>query len=236
MFYKTVYGWLRNSPFGHRLAHRYPYMYTPRQLATLVSLLDEAATNAPSGQVVEVGCAAGHSTVFIAYHLAELAKRGQRHDYHAYDTFAGFPESDVDYEARRIPNIARSRFEGFQLNRQSWVQQSLDRNAENIAPVTLHCVNASEHDFAEIADLAFGLIDVDLHQPTARALERLWPKVSPGGVIVIDDCRLDPATGQPKLSSKFSGGHAALLEFKDKIGTSVQYLADKLAVLRKPVA
>jgi predicted O-methyltransferase YrrM len=32
------------------------------------------------------------------------------------------------------------------------------------------------------------LIDVDLAVPVEAALERLWPRLSPGGILLVDDC------------------------------------------------
>jgi hypothetical protein len=32
------------------------------------------------------------------------------------------------------------------------------------------------------------LIDVDLKEPTYVALQRFWPRVAPGGFILVDDC------------------------------------------------
>ena len=33
------------------------------------------------------------------------------------------------------------------------------------------------------------LLDVDLTEPTYVALKRFWPRMSPGGVILVDDCQ-----------------------------------------------
>jgi O-methyltransferase len=234
MFYEVVYRIVRNALPGRILAHRYPYMFTPAQLVALIQLLDEAVMGNPRDTVVEVGCAAGNTTVFFAYHLAQLSKTGWNGAYHAYDTFSGFVSDDVAFETRdRTPEIPAGNFSGFRLNKQRWVQDNLDRNADRIVPVVLHCRNASTHDFAEIERAAFVLIDVDIYKPTENALMRLWPKIAPGGLIVFDDCWVDPQTRKPVLNTKFSGGHDALLRFAGERGLKVDYVADKLAVLRK---
>ena len=229
MFYEVVYRIIRNALPGRILAHRYPYMFTPAQLVALVQLLDEAVRNNPRDAVVEVGCAAGNTTVFLAYHLAQLSKTGWNGAYHAYDTFSGFVSDDVAFETgERTPEIPAGSFSGFQLNSQRWVEDNLNRNADRIVPVRLHCRNASIHDFAEIERAAFVLIDVDIYKPTENALARLWPKIAPGGLIVFDDCRIDPQTSKPVLNTKFSGGHDALLRFTAERGLNVDYVADSL--------
>jgi hypothetical protein len=32
-------------------------------------------------------------------------------------------------------------------------------------------------------------LDVDLAEPTYEGLRRFWPRLSPGGIILVDDCR-----------------------------------------------
>lgn len=234
MLYEVLYRIVRNALPGRVLAHRYPYMFTPAQLVALIQLLDEAVADNPRDAVIEVGCAAGNTTVFLAYHLQQLSRAGWNGAYHAYDTFGGFVPDDVAFETgQRTPAIQASAFSGFRLNSQKWVQDNLDRNADRIVPVTLHRRNASTHDFAEIERAAFVLLDVDIYKPTENALARLWPKIAPTGLIVFDDCEIDPQTGKPVLNTKFSGGHEALLRFAAERGLRVDYVAGKLAVLRK---
>ncbi len=35
--------------------------------------------------------------------------------------------------------------------------------------------------------IAFAHLDVDLYKPTLHSLECIWPKLSPGGIILLDD-------------------------------------------------
>jgi predicted O-methyltransferase YrrM len=65
----------------------------------------------------------------------------------------------------------------------------------------LHCCNEVrlvEGDIAKISDdklssrYSVVLLDVDLAEPTYIALKRIYPRLSDGGIILIDDCRQDP--------------------------------------------
>ncbi len=81
------------TPLRRYLYHRYDYSFTPRQLAFLVHSLDEVA--AVEGDVVEVGCAYGLTTVFLNKHLADVASPKR---YICVDTFEGFTARDAAYE------------------------------------------------------------------------------------------------------------------------------------------
>lgn len=63
--------------------------------------------------------------------------------------------------------------------------------------------------FAEVADRSFSLvhIDVDLHDPTRASLEFFYPRLVPGGAIVLDDHGFESCPGARK---------AALDYFADK--------------------
>jgi cephalosporin hydroxylase len=227
-----VYGALRNSPFGPKLAHAYPYNFRPHQLAALLRYVDEAIGRFSEGSLIEVGCYYGHTSIFLASHVATVAG-GRNYTYRCYDTFGGFMEQDVDYELEdRSVSYKRADFVGFRRNDIKWVQQTIDRNAANMIPVSPQRIDASSHDFGELRNPIFALLDLDLHRPTMNALQRLWAKMESGAVIVLDDCSVHD-DGTPDLSDQFSGGHAALLEFAAERGIEIEYDAGKLAVIRR---
>jgi len=229
----VLYSALRASPIGPRLAHIYPYNFKPHQLCAILGLVSEVLEKHPTGEFVEVGCCQGYTSIFLSTHVATAAPSGS-YLYQGYDTFAGFEKDDIDFElVDRGLGLKRDLYSGFQRNRQDWVQQSVDRNRAWTIPIQLMKANATTHDFAEVKQPIFILIDVDVFKPTENALHRLWPRLLPGGVVVLDDCSVG-ADGMPDLKDKFSGGHAALLEFVKDKDIPIAYLADKLAVIRKP--
>ena len=74
--------------------------------------------------------------------------------------------------------------------------------------------------------ISFALVDVDLYKPTAAALPKIWERLSPGGVIVVDDCR--PG------DYKYDGSLQAYLEFAQTIGEEPEYRAGRLGIINKP--
>lgn len=70
-----------------------------------------------------------------------------------------------------------------------------------------------------------GGVDVDLMRPVARALEEVFPRMAPGGTVVVDDCT-------PGL--KYDGAGAAYLDFVQRIGAAVDSRYEKLGLIRVP--
>ena len=49
--------------------------------------------------------------------------------------------------------------------------------------------DAAKFDYASLGPIAFCLLDVDLYIPTREALPKIYKQLSPGGVMIIDDCK-----------------------------------------------
>ena len=82
-------------------------------------------------------------------------------------------------------------------------------------------------DFSPYRDISFCLVDVDLTRPVSRALEEVYPRMAPGGIIVVDDC----TPGQ-----KYEGVCAAYLDFARRVGAPVDIRYDMLGVIHIPTA
>lgn len=211
---------LFHTPLRRFLFPRYQYAFTPRQLAVLVGLLDEARR--VSGDVVEVGCFVGATTVFLNQHLH--AERDVRR-YLCVDTFSGFAADDLAVELTRGKQLDAVQREClFGMNDQRWFDYTMRLNGfANVTTVKGDIKNVTLAERTQ--GIAFALLDVDLYQPTRAALAQVWPLLAPGGVIVIDDCQADHA---------FDGAHQAWREFIAANGLTAEIVEHKLAVLRKP--
>ncbi len=205
------------TPAARYLAPRYHYNFRPSQLAYMVTTLDEIR-DVP-GSVVEAGCFAGATTIFLREHLRDS---GQRR-YIAIDTFDGFTESDVAHEisARGKAAEQATLSSGFRLNRREWVQRSLELAGH--AEVEVIKGDAGAVDYRPFGPIAFALIDVDLYQPVAKALARIAPSMSKEGRIVVDDCR----PGQV-----YDGALQAYEEWCAANGRQTEIVHTKLGVLR----
>ena len=145
--------------------------------------------------------------------------------YWALDTFGGFVAGDVAHEQKArgkdSPDDRRA-LGKFTVNSRRWFERTLLFNG--ITRVTTHAAAVQDFAFSAEVRFCFVLIDVDLYLPTRAALEKLWPLLSPGGVIVVDDCHADHV---------YDGSRQALEEFCAARGLTFEVVELKLGVLRK---
>ncbi|MDT5016293.1 MAG: O-methyltransferase [Mycobacterium sp.] len=200
---------------------RYPYMHSPTQLRVLLDAVDDALK--VDGALVEVGCAWGTTTVFLNEHL-RTSENGNRR-YFALDTFGGFVDRDVDFEVenRSKKTEMRQFEETFRNNSVEAVQATIDFNGYQ--NVTLVEADVVAHDFSDVGPIAFALIDVDLFLPVDAALEKVWQQLSPGGVIVVDDCA---------PNNEWDGALEAYEKFVERVGLQSDIRAVKLGIIHKP--
>lgn len=200
----------------HRVVfYRYEYMFRPRELALLVSSLTE--THGQCGPILEIGCAAGHTTVYLNKHLDDLMD--SRH-YVCLDTFAGFTDEDIAVEVERGHESSRYAYL-FRAYRKDWFDKTMENN--RVTRVTSIQADVSSFDFSPYEDISFCLIDVDLMRPVRKALEEVFPRMSAGGIIVVDDCA---------PNRKYDGAFEAYTEFVRQMGIEPDIRHGKLGLIR----
>ena len=197
--------------------HRYSYMHAPRQLAFLLDCIDKTR-NIP-GSIVEVGCAGGSTTVWLKRHMKHSAIGKE---YIAIDTFSGFTERDISDELSRQNRLGRET-SWFRVNKKKWVAKALEYNGASDVRLVEADINDCElGSFAR--HVSFCLIDVDLFRPVAAALEKVWPLLSKGGMIVVDDC---------ETSMHFRGAYDAYVEFVTRHNLPVTIVHGKFGILSR---
>jgi predicted O-methyltransferase YrrM len=202
----------------HRtLFYRYDYMFRPRDLALLTTLLSE--TGGLEGPILEIGCAAGHTTLFLNKHLDDLADSRR---YVCLDTFAGFTRADIDVEVERGHRVGQYEYV-FRTYRKKWFDQTIRNN--HISRVTSIEADVNTFDFRALHNISFCLIDVDLTRPVSRTLQEVHPRMAPGGIVVVVDCTPD---------QKYDGAGAAYVDFAGRLGAPVNIRNDVLGIIRIP--
>lgn len=202
------------TPFRRFMYYRYEYNFTPEQLAFFVQCINE--TRDVRGDIFDLGCATGHTTCFLNRHLqtAGIAK-----DYYCIDTFGGFTTADVAFEIEKRRK-KRADFIGFRNNNLKRFEYTLKQNSCR----RTFCVQSDVQQYDFRRPISFCLLDVDLYQPTISALRKVWAMLSPGGMIVVDDC---------KSANQFDGALQAYTEFTESEGLPSRYTLDKLGILKK---
>jgi O-methyltransferase len=198
--------------------YRYQYMFSPAQLGFLCEQISNVS-DIP-GSILEVGCAAGKTTVFLNRHIDTL---GLSVDYNAVDTFNGFTESDLEYEhALGRDYWYHALFRG---NSKSRFDRTMQRNS--VKRVTSFQSDATIFDYSKIAPFRMALVDLDLYRPVLSTLNAIYDDVSPGGVVVVDDCQ---------KGGQWGGAYDAYVEFAESKGMKPVIMHSKLGVINKPLS
>jgi O-methyltransferase len=145
----------------------------------LYQAVHHVARSGVAGDVVECGCLFGGCSIFLR-RLLDQCGLIDRH-LHVFDTFDGFPEGSFDSKGGEIG--IGPRFEDFR----SVVEENVAANSRADG-VTFHQgMVENTLPTAELGRLSLVRLDTDFYASTRVELTVLYPRLSPGGVLIIDD-------------------------------------------------
>lgn len=153
-------------------------MDSPR-LHILLTNLDRIIVNDIKGEVVEFGCYVGTTSLFIR---RLLIKHSSSKEFHVYDSFSGLPDKTI--EDASVAGI------GFKAGELKATKRDLVRNFKKagLKPPVIHKGWFNELKPKDLPqNISFAFIDGDFYNSTTDSLELIWPLLSNGGVIIVDD-------------------------------------------------
>ncbi|MCF6171176.1 MAG: TylF/MycF family methyltransferase [Bacteroidales bacterium] len=129
------------------------------------------------GAFAELGVYKGDSAHFI--HLMD-----EKRSFHLFDTFEGFQENDLAVESGKAATYTKHNFADTSVER---VKQRLTGPQfvfhEGYFPETAK--EAENEQFAMVS------MDADLYKPTKAGLDFFYPRLAPGGVLIVHDYNPD---------------------------------------------
>ncbi len=131
------------------------------------------------GDFVECGVNTGLFSSMI-YALTDLSRSEKR--FFLFDTFEGIPVSAVREEEQAMSRGWNERvynFDSFKVAQAVFEPYPNARLVRGVLPGSL--------DQVEIDAIAFLSMDLNVASAELETAERLWPKLSPGAVVVLDD-------------------------------------------------
>jgi O-methyltransferase len=158
------------------------------------------------GDFVELGVDKGNSASVLAKAAERLGK-----DIYLLDTFEGFPERDID---------------GDENLRAAFSDTSLDLVKANVPGDHVKFIKGYFPDSVEQmpSDASFCLahLDCDLYNPFAAALDYFWPRLAPGGFLIMHDYMSLHWDGVEKACDEFFDGKSeSIVPIPDMAGTVV---------------
>ena len=172
-----------------------PYtMTSDERVAVLESAVRHVVKYYP-GDFVECGVAKGGSMMAIAFTLLELGITDR--DLYLYDTFEGMPEPEDSDRGRFGEPAHRSwRKRRDAVGQSTWISHSIDEVRRNLALTgypenRLHFIKGKVEDTLPSAappgSIALLRLDTDWFASTRAELDHLYPRLVPGGVLIVDD-------------------------------------------------
>jgi hypothetical protein len=173
-------------------------MTSPERIYALLGAVDYLVANGVSGSVVECGVWRGGSMVAAAKRLLQLGVADR--DLYLFDTFEGMPaptsdDSDLHGAPAEVLLAEASRDKAVSGEPNVWCYADLDdvkasMTSSGYPAANCHYVvgkvEATVPDQAP-REIALLRLDTDWYQSTLHELDHLYDRLSPGGVLVIDD-------------------------------------------------
>jgi O-methyltransferase len=166
---------------------------TERKLGALTRLCNFAQQSGSGGLIIEAGCALGGSAILLARQMPNNC------ELRVYDVFAMIPkpsERDGPDVHERFETINRGKanglggdvYYGYQENLYERVcatfsEFGIEPNSERV-----HLIKGLVEDTLQVdAPVSLAHIDVDWYDPVTVCLERIVPRLSDDGFVVLDD-------------------------------------------------
>jgi Macrocin-O-methyltransferase (TylF) len=190
-------------PDIQKLLERYQIVsdqITHQQLRVLLQELDRTLRAEVPGEIVELGCYVGTTSVFIQRLLDEMGDAG-KHRFHVYDSFAGLPGKGaqdaspvgLQFKAGELSVSKRDFIKTFQR-----------------AHMQLPEIHKAWFKDLTAADMpsrvAFAFLDGDFYDSILTSLQLVWARMQPGGRILIDDFQREALPGVERATYDFFRG------------------------------
>jgi len=183
----------QEAAYADLIARVTPFTMTSwERMAALVDATRYVVDLQIPGAIVECGVWRGGSMMLVALTLME---KGDLRDLYLFDTFAGMTTpTAVDVDWRGQP--AKKQFEASQAqDHNEWCFASLEEVRRNLLstgypPKHVHLVKGDVLETIPhqgLEEIAILRLDTDWYKSTLHELTHLYPKVRPGGIVIIDD-------------------------------------------------
>jgi O-methyltransferase len=157
------------------------------ELSVIIRELLKVLEKGINGSVVELGCYAGTTSLFIQRVLTE---QNIDREFHVYDSFSGLPP-----KVSQDQSPAGTQFKAGELaaSKQTFIKNF---KQANLPLPTIHKVWFEQLVVEDMpADIAFAFLDGDFYTSIKASLEILTPLLTLGACVVVDDYQSEALPG-----------------------------------------
>lgn len=167
------------------------------------------------GEIVELGCFIGTTSIYIRKMLDHYKSDRQ---YHVYDSWQGLPEKHSKDDTPLQQQFTTGMF-----------QEPITSILSEFQRYSLTLPIIHSGTFKDIPDkqypdkIAFVFMDGDFYTSTRDALDKIYDKVVNNGIILIDDCGWPPLPGPKLACEEFLEDKMEKLEFTGYPSTNFKF-------------
>lgn len=150
-----------------------------------------------TGDVVEFGCYVGTTSVHLA-----AALRGSDMQLWLYDSFEGLPEKRAEDNSP-----AGEQFKAGELH------ATKKQLIKNLKQANVLMPRIKKGWFSDLTpddvpnEISFAYLDGDYYDSVLDPLKLIWPRLSPGAIVVVDDYANEALPGAAKAVDMWRAGH-----------------------------
>ena len=168
-------------------------MTSPERMFALYQAVKYAVVNNIPGDLVECGVWRGGSSMLIALTLLKFGNTNK--SIFLYDTYEGMSAPTERDIMAATNSSAKEKYKEFQLKNKKWAYAPLEEVKDNMLstgypPNKVHFVKGTVEDTLlreAPSQIALLRLDTDWYESTLHELKCLFPRLSKGGVLIIDD-------------------------------------------------
>jgi O-methyltransferase len=177
------------------------------ELGVICGELERVLERRIPGAIAEFGCYAGTSSLFIR-RVLDAHQQSAARPFHVYDSFRGLPEKGPqDQNAATVDFTAGKLF----VSKAQFVKNF---KGAGLALPVIHKGWFSELTEADVpGKIAFAFLDGDFYDSILVPLKLVWPRLQPGGALLIDDYGREALPGPQRAVRDF---------FRDKVMPTVR--------------
>lgn len=178
------------------------------ELGVILRELQRTLEQDITGDVVEFGCYVGTTSV----HLAKFLKPTDKQLW-LYDSFEGLPE-----KTREDHSPAGEQFVAGELHA---TKKQLIRNLARAGVPMPHITKGwfSDITSAQVPDvISFAFLDGDYYRSVLDPLKLIWPKLTSGATIVVDDYANEALPGASRAVDEWLQNHNGRLRVEHSLG------------------
>lgn len=159
--------------------------------------LEQVLDRQVEGAITEFGCYAGTTSLFIRRILDERQLSAER-PFHVYDSFDGLPAKTVQDSNAAGVDFAPGKL---YVSKKEFLQQF---RTAGLQPPVIHKGWFDQLTDGDIpAAIAMAFLDGDFYGSIISSLRLVWPRLSPGGLILIDDYQRETLPGVARAVQDF---------------------------------